>query len=110
MFELSLLDILFIFILFLMIEHLFRQFLLFMTTRAAVKQAGIIGSTKEEILKQTTAIVNEVTSKIQETILTKVDTKIKEEVIKIVDAENKNVVLTLSKDKSKKEKTRGIIL
>lgn len=102
MFNLTFMDILFIFLLFLMLEHLFEKFLLFLTTKAAIKQAGILGVTKDEILKEVTNIVNGVTNAMQEKILTDMDKKIKEEVIKLVDAENKNIALSVTKKRTKK--------
>lgn len=102
MFGLNGWDIILLFVLFLMIEHLIEKILLFFTAKAAIKQAGILGTTKVEIMKQTTEIVNAATEEAQKIILEKVKKVAKEEVIKIIDAENKNIALTLEKNKKKK--------
>ncbi len=94
-------DIILLFVLFLMLEHLIEKVLLFFTAKAAIKQAGILGTTKEEIMKETTKIVNAATEEAQKLILEKAKKVAKDEVIRIVDAENKNIALTLEKNKKK---------
>lgn len=92
-------DVLFIFMLYLMVAHLVEKFLLYLTAKKAIKQAGIIGSTKEQILEETTAIINKSIEEAQKIMLKDIDARINSEVIRIIDAENEDVVLQLNKKK-----------
>lgn len=97
-------DILAIILGVILIENIIKNILLFITTKEAIKRAGIIGSTKQEILKQTTDLVKTITKEMQIELLAYVKETTKSEVIRLIDAENKNIALTLEPTKKKRLK------